>query len=42
VLTLGPTPWTPDASPLRGAGGAPLTTLRDLLEFAVAGTPNAA
>ena len=23
VLTLGPTPWTPKASPLRGAGGAP-------------------
>ena len=42
VLTLGPMPWTPQNSPLKNAAGQPLTSLHDLLEFAVAGTPNGA
>jgi hypothetical protein len=41
VLTTGPRPWSPHTSPLKGAGGAPLTSLRSLMECAVDGTPNA-
>lgn len=41
VLTHPNQPWTPQASPLKTPSGQPLTSLRDLLEFAVSGTPNA-
>ena len=42
VLTTGPQSWHPQTSPLKGVHGQPLTSLRDLMKFAVAGTPNAA